>query len=140
MTVRPDVYDLANSDANISSSNSHRAIPSIRRLYLDQPTTLPGPSSSVTEVTRENRRLQAEISALHTNCEMWRKRAEAHGAATLKLLTLLRITRDEASQVQRQVKQSNEPVRQYDVLKRRFEEDELRSPRSLLDVTTDARL
>jgi hypothetical protein len=127
MSVQPNVYDhLANSDPNTSPLNSHRAMPSIRRVYLDQPTPLPAPPSSVPEVIRENRRLQAEISALRTNCEMWRKRAEAHGAATLKLSTLLRIARDEASRVQRQVEQ-NELVQQYGVMKGRFEGDELRS-------------
>lgn len=100
----------------------HHVTPSIRRLYLDQPAPLPAPISSVTDITKEKRSLLAENSALRTNCEMWRKRAEAHGGVTLKLLDLLHVLRYQASQAQRE---QNELKQRYNVLKRKLNVDEL---------------
>ncbi|KAF8238111.1 hypothetical protein L208DRAFT_358346 [Tricholoma matsutake] len=99
----------------------HHVTPSIRRLYLDQPAPLPAPISSVTDITKEKRSLLAENSALRTNCEMWRKRAEAHGGVTLKLLDLLHVLRYQASQAQRE---QNELKQRYNVLKRKLNVDD----------------
>jgi hypothetical protein len=56
---------------------------------------------------------------------MWRKRAEAHGAVTLNLLALLRTARNQVSQMQREQKEVSQ---RYNVLKRKFDEDELSGP------------
>lgn len=125
MSLWADAHDLVGIDPALTPLSPHHAIPSIRRLYLDRPAPLPEPISSVTEITKENRRLLAENAALRTNCEMWRKRAEAHGVATLNLLGLLGVARDQASQVQREQNQLNQ---QYNVLKRRLDDDELSDP------------
>jgi hypothetical protein len=47
-------------------------------------------------------RLRAENSNLRTQCMMWRRRAELHGAATLGLLDFARILRDKASSLSRE--------------------------------------
>ena len=88
--------------------------PSIRRVYIDPPTTSQGddtpdvneqPStagSSRTAVTSELSRLRAENLALRNNYAMWRKRAEMHGAANLGLLNFARVVRDQASHLARE--------------------------------------
>lgn len=47
-------------------------------------------------------RLRAENRNLRTQCMMWRRRAELHGAATLGLLDFARILRDKASSLSRE--------------------------------------
>lgn len=118
MDLWADVDDPAGIDPVLTPLSPPHVIPSIRRLYLDQRAP-PAPISSVTEIAKENRRLLAENSALRTNCEMWRKRAETHSAATLNLLGLLRTARDQAIQLHHE---------QHNVLKRKSDEDELSDP------------
>jgi putative heme degradation protein len=92
----------------------------VRRLYLSEPSQSPRRVSSTTEVAVENGRLNAENAALRINCEMWRKRAEAHGAATLGLLRAARVAKEQAF---RMVQERDELQRQCDLLKRQLEGD-----------------
>ncbi|KIY49925.1 hypothetical protein FISHEDRAFT_40332 [Fistulina hepatica ATCC 64428] len=93
-------------------------LPSIRRIYLDDPDrkTLP-PSLESAECGR----MSAENVALRVNCGLWRKRAEVHAAATLGLLGLARQARDCAIQMKRE---RDEWIKRYSSLKRCREEDE----------------
>ncbi|KAF8997900.1 hypothetical protein BDQ17DRAFT_1248120 [Cyathus striatus] len=98
--------------------------PSIRKVYLDQLLREgPRPSTSVTSGSAdvEIARLRAENAALRTNCDMWRRRAEVHGAATLGLLELTRMARDQAIHVSRE---RDELQKRCHSLKRRLDEDE----------------
>jgi hypothetical protein len=47
-------------------------------------------------------RLHAENAALRRNCQLWRKRAEAHGSTTLNLLRFATLARDEAVKSRRE--------------------------------------
>jgi len=93
-------------------------VPSVRRLYLDVPNKTPRTVTSTTEIAIENFRLHAEIDALRTNCEMWRKRAEVHGSAILGLLRLVRVAREEVAKV------TQERDQVPGVLKRKVPDDE----------------
>lgn len=78
--------------------------PSIRRLFID---SAKGESSNSMTNTSSNpedelARLRAENRNLRTQCVMWRRRAELHGAATLGLLDFARILRDKASSLSRE--------------------------------------
>jgi hypothetical protein len=66
-------------------------------------------------------RLRAENSNLRTQCMMWRRRAELHGAATLGLLDFARILRDKASSLSRE--RDELETRCY-ALKRQLDEEE----------------
>ncbi|KAF8159347.1 hypothetical protein B0H34DRAFT_654685 [Crassisporium funariophilum] len=104
--------------------------PSIRKVFInnspspsatadkgapEQPTAS---TSSLSEITR----LQAENHALRTNCAMWRRRAEMHGAANLGLLNFARAVRDQASHLARE----RDELRIYcSSLKRKLDDDEL---------------
>ncbi len=99
-------------------------LPSIRKIHLSEPSKPVQPSSSSdTDLQTENARLRAENAALQKNCAMWRKRAEAHSSSTLGLLQMMRLTREQATQVARQ---RDELRRKCDVLNRRLygEDDE----------------
>lgn len=91
--------------------------PSVRKLYLGEPSQSPRRISSTTEIAVENGRLNAENSALKVNCEMWRKRAEAHGAATLGLLNTARLAKEYTMKMQQE---RDELRSQCEVLKRQL--------------------
>lgn len=96
--------------------------PSIRKLYLDdQPSRPSNVPSTAVEALAEAARLNAENSALRTNCAMWRRRAEVHAAATLGLLGLARQTRDHAVRMKFE---RDEFQKRYGDLKRMFEDEE----------------
>ncbi|TFK39702.1 hypothetical protein BDQ12DRAFT_603031 [Crucibulum laeve] len=113
--------------------------PSIRKVYLDHPaldaiSTATSASSEDSEISSrstsltppsplaiEAARLRAENSALRTNCNMWRRRAEVHGAATLGLLELTRMARDQAVQIARE---RDEFQRRCNTLKRKLHDEE----------------
>ena len=78
----------------------------------------PEPPSPTSELSR----LRAENIALRNNCAMWRKRAEAHGAANLNLLNFVRAIRDQAATLARERQQLEQHCR---VLKRKLEDDQL---------------
>lgn len=96
-------------------------IPSVRRVFLDAPRQHPRTVSSTTEIAMENSRLHAELSALRTNCEAWRKRAEAHGSATLSLLGFARTAKNEAVKM---MHERDEMYRYSTFLKRKIPEEE----------------
>lgn len=52
-------------------------------------------------MTSELERLRAENEALRSNCVMWRKRAEMHGAANLGLINFAKAVRDQAGHLAR---------------------------------------
>ena len=66
-------------------------------------------------------RLRAENRNLRTQCVMWRRRAERHGAAILDLLDFARILRDKASSLSRE--RDELETRCY-ALKRQLDEEE----------------
>lgn len=71
-------------------------IPSVRRVYLDEPARPKGSSSSLQTTQTEIARLNAENIALRTNCLEWRRRAEVHSAATSGLLKFTHALRNHA--------------------------------------------
>jgi hypothetical protein len=110
--------------------------PSIRRVYIDAPSTsqegnittdvneqsvgLSSPAAT-TSSESELSRLRAENHDLRTNCAMWRKRAEMHGAANLSLLKFTRVVRDQASALARE---RDELKKRCHSLKRKVEDNE----------------
>ncbi|RDB15358.1 hypothetical protein Hypma_004657 [Hypsizygus marmoreus] len=116
------LYSVASFDpALVPAFLRPHITPSIRKLYLDLPSGKPRVVSSTIEIAVENARLNAENHALRTNCEMWRRRAEVHGAATLGLLGLARIARDEAVKMRHE---RDEVYKHYHSLKRKLPDDE----------------
>jgi len=93
--------------------------PSVRRLYPNTSTLEPRTVTAPAEIAIENRRLHAENCALETTCGMWRRRAEAHAAATLGLLELARSTRDQAENMRRE---RDEVYKHYDLLREKLPE------------------
>jgi hypothetical protein len=84
--------------------------PSIRKVYLDLPPRSDKPEASASntaasgvpyDLSIELARLHAEKEALRLNCSMWKKRAEVHSSATLGMLELSRVARDQVVQVSR---------------------------------------
>ncbi|KAF9466153.1 hypothetical protein BDZ94DRAFT_1158854 [Collybia nuda] len=111
-------YTVASIDPATVPPHLHLHItPSVRQLHLDGPSKSPRRISSTTEIAVENGRLNAENSALRVNCEMWRKRAETHGAAILSLLNAARIAKEQVSKTERE---RNELQNQCEILKRRL--------------------
>ncbi|KAF5362325.1 hypothetical protein D9756_002228 [Leucocoprinus leucothites] len=87
--------------------------PSIRRIYLDlpstsktdnspTPTSITPPSELSRTLSTEIARLRAEVEALKHNCSLWRRRAEVHSSATTGLLELSRTARDQIVQTCRE--------------------------------------
>lgn len=66
-------------------------------------------------------RLNTENASLRFNCDLWRKRAEVHAAATLGLLNIARVARDHALQLR---EEKTELERKYTSLKRKVVTDE----------------
>lgn len=100
-------------------------LPHIRRLFLDERTTPPASSNMPSEPQTqfaECSRLSAENKTLRFNCDMWRKRAECHAAATIGLLNLARTARDEALKMK---KERDELQAKFQVMKRKRDVDEL---------------
>ena len=97
--------------------------PSIRRVFIDSAKGESSSSMSNTCSNSENElaRLRAENRNLRTQCAMWRRRAELHGAATLGLLDFARILRDKASSLSRE--RDELETRCY-ALKRQLDEEE----------------
>lgn len=89
--------------------------PAIRKLCLDfsVPSPTPGSSSNA-----ECERLRAENASLKSCCEVWRKRAGVHAAATLGLVGLARLARDHALKMKQEKTDLEE---KYNVLKRKYE-------------------
>ena len=90
--------------------------PAIRKLSLDFTISSAVPSSSPAS---ECDRLRAENASLRSCCEVWRKRAAVHAAASLGLVGLARLARDHA------IKMSKEKVdleMKYQTLKRQRSE------------------
>ncbi len=96
-------------------------IPSIRRLYLDEPNPNIDSSMDTPKAVSECARISAENAALRLNCGLWRRRAEVHAAATLGLLNVARIARDSAVQMKQE---KDELERRYNVLKRKIDAEE----------------
>lgn len=96
-------------------------IPSIRRLYLDEPNPNIDSSMDTPKAVSECARISAENTALRHNCGLWRRRAEVHAAATLGLLNVARIARDSAVQMKQE---KDELERRYNVLKRKIDAEE----------------
>ena len=92
--------------------------PAIRKLclYFSVPSTSQGSSS-----TAECERLRAENASLKTCCEVWRKRAGVHAAATLGLVGLARLARDHALKMKQEKAELEE---KYNALKRKYESSE----------------
>ncbi|EDR01901.1 uncharacterized protein LACBIDRAFT_332902 [Laccaria bicolor S238N-H82] len=78
--------------------------PSSRRVFIDSAKSDSSSSMSDTSPTSEDElaRLRAENRNLRTQCAMWRRRAELHGAAILGLLDFARVLRDKASSLSRE--------------------------------------
>ena len=97
--------------------------PSIRRVFINSAKGDSSSSMSNTSSTSEDElaRLRAENRNLRTQCVMWRRRAELHGAATLGLLDFARILRDKASSLSRE--RDELETRCY-ALKRQLDEEE----------------
>ena len=68
--------------------------------------------------TAECERLRAENVSLKTCCEVWRKRAGVHAAATLGLVGLARLARDHALKMKQEKAELEE---RYSTLKRKYE-------------------
>lgn len=66
--------------------------PAIRKLCLD--FTVPSATPEASPAS-ECDRLRSENASLRACCEIWRKRAAVHAAASLGLVGLARLTRDE---------------------------------------------
>jgi len=136
------LYSIAYVDPELipTSMRSH-VFPSIRRLYLDEPTSdtkspvspsssspstpssssSSSPSRSSQELLSECGRLAAENKTLRMNCGVWQKRAEVHSAATIGLLNLARM----AKAYNEQLKLEKEKLqRECTVLKRKLEAEE----------------
>ncbi|KAF7798722.1 hypothetical protein EIP86_009947 [Pleurotus ostreatoroseus] len=84
------------------------------------PSTSPGSSSS-----EECERLRAENASLKSCCEVWRKRAGVHAAATLGLVGLARLARDHALKMKQEKTELEE---KYNALKRKHEYSEKPAP------------
>ena len=96
-------------------------LPHIRRLFLDEHRPLVDDNMPSSSAFTECSRLSAENSTLRFNCDMWRKRAEVHAAATVGLLNVARDARNENLQLK---KERDELDRKYNMLKRKFDVDE----------------
>ncbi|KIY70542.1 hypothetical protein CYLTODRAFT_347506 [Cylindrobasidium torrendii FP15055 ss-10] len=118
-------YTTVNMDNSVVPDHLRpHVLPHIRRLFLDERTS-PSTSSDMPSEPQtqfaECSRLSAENKTLRFNCDMWRKRAECHAAATLGLLNLARVARDEALQMK---KERDELQAQFQVMKRKRDADE----------------
>lgn len=89
--------------------------PSIRKLCLD--FSMPG-SSPDSSSSEECERLRAENASLKSCCEVWRKRAGVHAAATLGLVGLARLARDHALKMKQE---KSEVEEKYNALKRKHD-------------------
>lgn len=90
--------------------------PAIRKLSLDFTVSSPDPSC-VTPAS-ECDRLRAENVSLRACCEVWRKRAAVHAAASLGLVGLARLARDHAMKMRQE---NCELQQKYTSLKRKSE-------------------
>ncbi|PBK99756.1 hypothetical protein ARMGADRAFT_985669 [Armillaria gallica] len=116
-------YTTVNIDPTLIPSHLRtHIIPSIRRLYLDEPNPNIDSSMNTPKAVSECARISAENAALRLNCGLWRRRAEVHAAATLGLLNVARIARDSAVQLKQE---KDELERRYNVLKRKIDAEEL---------------
>ncbi|KAF9048340.1 hypothetical protein BDZ89DRAFT_759847 [Hymenopellis radicata] len=115
-------YTTVNMDTALVPDHLRpHVVPHIRRLYLDEPNPQPANNMTTSSPLAESARLSAENASLRFNCDLWRKRAEVHAAATLGLLNIARVARDHALQL----KQEKEDLeRKYNVLKRKVDADE----------------
>jgi len=96
--------------------------PSVRKLYLGPSTEGNGAlASSSSSLNTEIARLKAENSALHTNCGLWRRRAEAHSASTMGLIRLAGMARQQTLEVSRERDQLQT---QYNTLKQKLNDTE----------------
>jgi hypothetical protein len=93
--------------------------PPIRKLFLELEDSTP--HSSTDPERRKSARLRAENAILRSHCDSWRKRAEAHGAATLGLAGLARMARSHALQMRSERDALQE---KYNALKRKIEDPE----------------
>lgn len=128
---------------NISAIPPHLrpfVTPSIRRVFMsddsdstdatDQPSSSSSAStSSTSDTSDELARLRSENATLRSHCNLWRRRAELHGAATLGLLDFARMVRDQAVSL---AQERDDLTRQFNSLKRKLDETaEHRSQSSL---------
>ncbi|KAI0339560.1 hypothetical protein BDW22DRAFT_1335987 [Trametopsis cervina] len=85
-------YTIANIDSALVPMNLRPHLtPAIRKLCLDFTTAATPGTSPASECDR----LRSENASLRVCCEVWRKRAAVHAAASLGLVGLARLTRDE---------------------------------------------
>ncbi len=87
---------------------------SVRKLHLDFSLRSTNPASTPTE---ECERLRAENASLKSCCQVWRKRASIHAAATLGFVGLARLARDHAVKMK---KEKNDLEEKYHALKRKY--------------------
>ncbi|KAJ7580225.1 hypothetical protein C8J56DRAFT_962573 [Mycena floridula] len=93
------VYTIVNVDPSLFPPHLRPHLqPSIRRLYLDSEPIVANMERFTTQraVVAECGRLKAENDAMRINCDLWRKRAELHAAATMGLLGLARSAKEQA--------------------------------------------
>ncbi|PBK69209.1 hypothetical protein ARMSODRAFT_886706 [Armillaria solidipes] len=115
-------YTTVNIDPTLIPAHLRtHIIPSIRRLYLDEPNPNIDSTMDTPKAVSECARISAENAALRLNCGLWRRRAEVHAAATLGLLNVARIARDNAVQLKQE---KDELERRYNVLKRKIDAEE----------------
>ena len=89
--------------------------PAIRKLSLDFTIPCSTPNSNP---TLECDRLRAENASLRSCCEIWRKRAAVHAAASLGLVGLARLARDHAIKMR---KECTDLHHKYNDLKRKHD-------------------
>ncbi|KAI0765992.1 hypothetical protein BC629DRAFT_1293277 [Irpex lacteus] len=86
-------YTIANIDSALIPTHLRPHLtPAIRKLCLD--FTVPAATPEASPAS-ECDRLRSENASLRACCEIWRKRAAVHAAASLGLVGLARLTRDE---------------------------------------------
>ena len=99
MTSSSDLL-LANVDPQLIPSHIRPHLtPAIRKLSLDFTIPCSTPNSNP---ALECDRLRAENASLRSCCEIWRKRAAVHAAASLGLVGLARLARDHAIRIRKE--------------------------------------
>ncbi|KAE9397773.1 hypothetical protein BT96DRAFT_61251 [Gymnopus androsaceus JB14] len=114
------MYSIVHVDPSmVPHSIRPHVVPSIRRLYLEEANTQssPSPPAAVSECGR----LAAENGTLRANCDIWKRRAELHAAATIGLLNFARVARACTEQLKHE---KDELRRQCTLLKRKLEVEE----------------
>ncbi|KAI0692508.1 hypothetical protein BC835DRAFT_1277638 [Cytidiella melzeri] len=112
-------YTIANIDSSLIPTHLRPHLtPAIRRLCLD--FTAPVSAAPDVSSASECDRLRSENASLRACCEIWRKRAAVHAAASLGLVGLARLTRDEVFKTK---KEKMDIETRYNALKRAHSSD-----------------